>query len=355
MSDLRQTILVVDDTPENIELLCAVLESTYRTKVAVSGEKALRIANSEAKPDLILLDIMMPGMNGYDVCRTLKANPDTRGIPVIFVTALGESRDEQLGLELGAVDYLTKPLNPPIVRARVKTHLALYDQTRELERMVQLRTRDLESTRREILHRLGRASEFKDNETGRHIIRMSHYSRLIGQAAGMSEASVDTLYHAAAMHDVGKIGIPDYVLLKPGKLDEKEWEIIRRHPEIGAEIIGRHEDDLLQAAHTIALTHHEKWDGSGYPCRIKGDDIPLMGRIVAVADVFDALTSVRPYKTAWTVDVAVRLIEEGSGAHFDPDMVAAFKSMLPEITKIKEQYAEETEVMLDVTASGGSS
>jgi len=345
-TDSRQTILVVDDTPENIDLLCGVLESDYRTRIAANGEKALRIAFSGVKPDLILLDIMMPGMNGYEVCQALKANPDTRGIPVIFVTAMGESRDEQKGLEMGAVDYITKPINPPIVRARVRTHLALYDQTRELERMVKRRTEDLEITRRQIIHRLGCASEFKDNETGKHIIRMSHYARLIGQAAGMGEESVEILSSAAAMHDVGKIGIPDYILLKPGKLDEKEWEIVKKHPEIGAEIIGQHTDDLLQAASAVALTHHEKWDGSGYPRGIKGVEIPLMGRIVAIADVFDALTSDRPYKKAWGVDEAVRLIDERAGSHFDPDLVVAFKSMLPEIVKIKEQYAEENDATL---------
>ena len=291
ITDPKQTILVVDDTPENIDLLCAVLESDYLTRIAVNGEKALKIAFSASKPDLILLDIMMPGMSGYEVCLALKANPDTRGIPVIFVTAMGESQDEQRGLEMGAVDYITKPINPPIVRARIKTHLALYDQTRELERMVKLRTEELESTRKEIIYRLGCASEFKDNETGKHIIRMANYSRLIGRAAGMGEESVEILSSAAAMHDVGKIGIPDYVLLKPDKLNEEEWKIVKRHPEIGAEIIGQHTDDLLKAAHDVALTHHEKWDGSGYPNGIKGIEIPLMGRIVAIADVFDALTS----------------------------------------------------------------
>jgi len=343
----KQTILVVDDTPENIELLCEVLESDYRTRIAVSGEKALRIAFSDAKPDLILLDIMMPGMNGYEVCRALKANPDTRGIPVIFVTAMGEAQDEQMGLELGAVDYITKPINPPIVRARVKTHLALYDQTRELERMVELRTKELEATRQQIICQLGRASEFRDNETGNHIIRVSHYSRLIAQAVGMGEASVELLFNAAPMHDVGKIGIPDNVLLKPGPLDEGEWEIIRRHPEMGANIIDHHDDDLLNMARVVALTHHERWDGSGYPNRLKGEDIPLAGRIVAIADVFDALTSVRPYKDSWSFEEAAEKIEESAGSHFDPEVVAAFMSMLPEIKRINEKYAEENDALSD--------
>jgi putative two-component system response regulator len=252
----QQTILVVDDTPENIDLLTEVLNPHYRTRIAINGEKALKIAFSDTPPDLILLDIMMPGISGYEVCEKLKANPDTRGIPVIFVTAMSEISDEKKGLELGAVDYITKPISPAIVLARVMTHLALYDQTREMERMVALRTAELEKTRQQIIRRLGRASEFKDNETGNHVIRMSHYSRLIAQAVGMGKESVDILFNAAPMHDVGKIGIPDSVLLKPGKLNEAEWNIMRKHPEIGAEIIGDHHDDLLRTARTVALTHH---------------------------------------------------------------------------------------------------
>ncbi len=344
----KETILVVDDIPENIELLTEVLDPLYRTKVATSGEKALKIAFSDSPPDLILLDIMMPGMSGYDVCKSLKANPDRRGIPVIFVTAMNEVEDERKGLELGAVDYITKPISPSIVLARVKTHLALYDQTRELERMVDMRTAELERTRRQIIRRLGRAAEFKDNETGNHVIRMSHYSRLIAQAAGMGEESVDILFSAAPMHDVGKIGIPDSVLLKPAKLDDGEWEIMRKHPQMGAEIIGNHADDLLLTARVVALSHHEKWDGSGYPNGLRGEAIPLAGRIVAIADVFDALTSERPYKKAWPVDEAVRLIEEGAGSHFDPDLIEPFKQVLPEILRIKEKYAEEHGALTDL-------
>lgn len=309
---VKQTILVVDDMPDNIELLTEVLNPYYRTKIATNGEKALKIAFSSSKPDLILLDIMMPGISGYDVCQKLKDNPDTRNVPVIFVTAMNEVTDEKKGLEMGAVDYITKPISPAIVLARVKTHLALYDQTRMLEHMVEQRTAELEKTRRQIIRRLGRASEFKDNETGNHVIRMSHYARLIAAAMGKSDEFVDILFNAAPMHDVGKIGIPDNVLLKPGKLDEEQWKIMRTHPKMGAEIIGTHSDELLKTAQIVSLTHHEKWDGSGYPNQLKGEEIPLMGRIIAIADVFDALTSDRPYKRAWTIEDAVRIIEEGS-------------------------------------------
>ena len=344
----QQTILVVDDTPENIDLLTEVLNPHYRTRIATNGDKALKIAFSDTPPDLILLDIMMPGISGYEVCEKLKSNPDTRGIPVIFVTAMSEISDEKKGLELGAVDYITKPISPAIVLARVMTHLALYDQTRELERMVVLRTAELEKTRQQIIRRLGRASEFKDNETGNHVIRMSHYSRLIAQAVGMGKESVDLLFHAAPMHDVGKIGIPDSVLLKPGKLNDAEWNIMRKHPEIGGEIIGDHHDDLLRTARIVALTHHEKWDGSGYPKQLKGEEIPLTGRIVSLADVFDALTSERPYKRAWSSEDAVHLIEENAGTHFDPALIQPFKSVLPEILKIKDQYTEECGALTDL-------
>jgi len=253
----------------------------------------------------------------------------------------GKVTDEKKGLETGAVDYITKPISPAIVLARVKTHLALHDQTLHLESMVKQRTAELEKARRNIICRLGRASEFKDNETGNHVIRMSHYSRLIAQAAGFGEEFVDILFNAAPMHDVGKIGIPDRIMLKPGKLDESEWEVMRKHPAIGAEIIGHHPNILLQTAHSLALTHHEKWDGNGYPNKLKGEEIPLPGRIVAIADVFDALTSDRPYKKAWSVEDAVCEIEKCAGTHFDPGLIEHFKAVLPEILKIMEQYAEK--------------
>jgi putative two-component system response regulator len=336
----QSTILLVDDVADNIDILNAILSPCYRTRVALNGEKALNIASSSNPPDLILLDIMMPGVDGYDVCRQLKANPDTRDIPVIFVTAMNEIEDEQLGLELGAVDYITKPVSPPIVLARVRTHLALYDQNRELARQVHERTAELFNTRQQIIRRLGRAAEFRDNETGNHIIRMSHFCRLIGAAAGLGEKSVEMLYNASPMHDVGKIGIPDHILLKQGKLDEEEWAIMRGHPEIGADIIGKHSDELLQTARMIALCHHEKWDGSGYPAGLKGEEIPLMARIAALADVFDALTTARPYKRAWSVEDAVSFIESQAGSHFDPALIEPLHRVLPDMLRIREEFSD---------------
>ncbi len=336
----KQLILVVDDTPDNIDVLGSILRSDYDVKAALNGEKALRIANTEPKPDMILLDIMMPGMDGFEVCRRLKADPATSQIPVIFITAKDEVADEERGFALGAVDYITKPISPPIVQARVDTHLALYDQNRELTRQVETRTEELQLTRLKIIQRLGRAAEYRDNETGFHVIRMSHYSRLIAQAYGGNESWIKTLFNAAPMHDVGKIGIPDHILLKPGKLDDVEWELMKQHTLFGVEIIGDDDNTLLRMSRSIALTHHEKYDGSGYPNALAGTDIPLEGRIVAIADVFDALTSDRPYKTAWQVDDAAQLIIDGAGRHFDPELVAIFEQVLPEILKIKEQYID---------------
>ncbi len=344
----KQSILVVDDTPENIDLLSEVLCDDYRIRVATSGERALKIVYSDDPPDLILLDIMMPGLSGLEICRRLKANPDRRRIPIIFVTAMSSVEDERIGLETGAVDYITKPISPPIVKARVRTHLALYDQSRELERMVRQRTYELMTTRQQIIRRLGRAAEFKDNETGNHVLRMSHYARLIAEHCGLGSEATSILFNTAPMHDIGKIGIPDSILLKPGKLTTEEWKIMFQHPIMGAEIIGKHENDLLETARIIALTHHEKWDGSGYPQGLKGDSIPLEGRIVAIADVFDALVSERPYKKPVPLDDALAYMDSQAGIDFDPMLMQAFKAALPEILRIREIYADENGALTDL-------
>lgn len=344
----KQSILVVDDTPENIDLLSEILCDDYRIRVATSGEKALKIVYSDDPPDLILLDIMMPGLSGLEICRRLKANPDRRRIPIIFVTAMSGVEDERIGLETGAVDYITKPISPPIVKARVRTHLALYDQSRELERMVRQRTHELMTTRQQIIRRLGRAAEFKDNETGNHVLRMSHYARLIAEQYGLGIEATSILFNTAPMHDIGKIGIPDSILLKPGKLTAEEWKVMYQHPIMGAEIIGKHDNDLLETARIIALTHHEKWDGSGYPQGLKGEGIPLEGRIVAIADVFDALVSERPYKKPVPLDEALAYMDEQAGIHFDPALMQAFKAALPEVLRIREIYADENGALTDL-------
>src|SRR3974390_3000957 len=288
---MQATILVVDDTPSNITVLMEILRGDYRILASTNGEQALKIARGDPPPDLILLDVMMPEMSGHEVCQRLKSESNTRMIPVIFVTAMNQVEDEAQGFALGAVDYITKPVSPPIVKARVKTHLALFDQHRELQRMGGESPAELHHARLEIIKRLGRAGEFRDNETGMHVVRVAHFCRLLGEAVRMNEEDLDLLFNAAPMHDIGKIGIRDQVLLKPGKLDDDEIKIMRQHVPFGAEIIGEHSDGLLSMARLIALTHHEKWDGTGYHRGLKGEAIPLVGRIISIADVFDALTS----------------------------------------------------------------
>jgi len=349
----QAVVLVVDDIPENIDVLSGILRRDYRVKAALNGRRAIEIAHSDPQPDIILLDIMMPGMDGYELCRRLKRDPLTSAIPIIFVTAKSEVDDETQGLELGAVDYIVKPVSPAIVINRVRTHLALYDQNRELERKVREHTDELVSTRLQIIRRLGRAAEFKDNETGLHVIRMSHYSRLIGGAMGATESWLELLFNAAPMHDIGKIGIPDYILLKPGKLNPDEWSVMCRHPRYGAEIIGEHSSELMTLSRDIALSHHEKWDGTGYPQHQRGEAIHIAARIVAIADVFDALTTARPYKSAWPVAQAIDYIDAQKGKHFDPKLVPLFHRVLPSILKIREKYAEETSQGGGLANSGG--
>ncbi|EKE75127.1 response regulator [Gallaecimonas xiamenensis] len=337
------TLLLVDDVPENLHILREALKGEYNLKAATNGAKALALARTQPRPDLILLDIMMPEMDGIAVCKALKADPLTHRIPVIFVTAMGEVEDEARGFSVGAVDYITKPISPPIVRARVATQLRLYQQERSLDALVRERTRELEATREAVIVRLGRAAEYKDNETGMHVRRMSHYAYELALVLGMPADWARLLKMAAPMHDVGKIGIPDAILQKPGKLDDAEWQVMQTHPAIGAEILKDDSSPLMTMACCIALTHHEKFDGSGYPAGLKGDDIPLEGRIVAVADVFDALTSQRPYKPAWTLEAALELLRKEAGHHFDPKVVAAFEAIVPKVADIRQAFADEAQ------------
>lgn len=325
--DHRPCLLLVDDEPTNLQVLRHILQSDYRLLFATDGQRALHLAQQQ-RPDLILLDIMMPQLDGYAVCQRLKADAHTSAIPVIFITALTDSAEEAKGLDIGAVDYIGKPVSAPVVRARVRTHLSL------------VRLDELRESRLQIVQRLGRAAEYKDNETGMHVIRMSHFAHSLALAAGCSPAWSEDLLNAAPMHDIGKIGVPDAVLCKPGKLDSQEWQIMRRHPEMGAEIIGQHDTGLLQMAHTIALHHHEKWDGSGYPQGCAGAAIPLEARIVAIADVFDALTTERPYKKPWAIEDAVAHIQAQAGQHFDPHLVTLFVGLVPQWLEIRQRWAD---------------
>lgn len=325
--DHRPRILLVDDEPTNLQVLRQVLQQDWRLQFATDGQRALQLAR-EQRPDLILLDVMMPGMDGHAVCAALKADKATAAMPVIFVTALADANDEARGFELGCVDYITKPISAPVVRARVRTHLSL------------VRMDELRASRLQVIQRLGRAAEYKDNETGMHVMRMSHFAHRLALAAGCHPDWADDLLNAAPMHDVGKIGIADAILQKPGPLDEAEWAAMRRHPQIGAEIIGEHASGVLRLAREVAVAHHEKWDGSGYPAGLAGEQIPLSARIVALADVFDALTSVRPYKKAWTDEATVRHLHAQAGRHFDPALVPLFVQLLPQLRDIRRRWAD---------------
>jgi putative two-component system response regulator len=355
-------VLVVDDTPDNLALMNALLKDTYRVKVANHGSKALKIAAGEVQPDLILLDIMMPDMDGYAVCRELKANPATRDIPVIFLTAKAEMDDEKMGLDLGAVDYLTKPISPPILQARVRNHLQLKaaadfmrDKSAFLEREVASRTREVLAVQDVTIMIMASLAETRDNETGNHIRRTQLYVRTLAEKlkshprfeAFLTDRNIDMLYKSAPLHDIGKIGIPDHILLKPGKLTSEEFETMKTHTTLGRDAIEEAERrlgtrvDFLTFAKEIAYSHQEKWDGSGYPLGLSGDAIPVSARLMAVADVYDALVSKRVYKEAFTHEVSCELMIKGRGSHFDPDVLDAFIAISGEFHAIALRYADD--------------
>ncbi len=333
-------VLLVDDTKTNIDVLIQALRNDYKLGVALNGLKAIEYARTH-KPDLILLDILMPGIDGYEVCEKLKADEATSQIPIIFITAMDSPDHKTRGFEIGAVDYITKPFDATEVKARVKTHLslkiaqeALKNQNIILEEKVRERTRELEETQIEILNRLTMAAEYRDKKTGNHIRRVSEYCRLLGEAAGLSPEEYNVIALASTMHDIGKIGISDIILLKAGPLSQDERDIMETHTNIGADILSGSSRKLLKAAEVIAMTHHEKWDGTGYPLGLKGKEIPLSGRIVAICDVFDALISERPYKKPWGMEEAVKNIISEKGGHFDPELVELFVGLVPAFKKI---------------------
>lgn len=333
----KQTILAIDDTPENLQVLKGILVPQYSILAALSGKAALKIVD-KTRPDLILLDIMMSGMDGYEVCRILKSREDTADIPVIFISAMSEVKDEYQGFEVGAVDYITKPVNADLVRARVKTHLALSDQQRTFKIMVEERTFALEQTQRDAIHMLAEAGHYNDTDTGLHIWRMASYSSALARALKWPVEKAAMLELAAAMHDTGKIGIPDSILKAPRKLSEDEWVIMKTHAEIGYHILQKSDSPIFQLAAAIAHHHHEKWDGSGYPEGLAGEAIPECARIVAIADVFDALTMPRVYKKIWDTKQANSMLREYAAKHFDPHMVEVFISIIPKILDLKESW-----------------
>lgn len=333
----KMVVLTVDDIPMNLDVLHGILANDYEVKAAINGHIALKIAET-LSPDIILLDIMMPEINGYDVCKKLKSNPKTANIPVIFVTAMLAPEDEQKGFDVGAVDYITKPVNPGTVKARVKTHLALANQQRVCKNIVRMQTQELQESQKAAVYMLGEAGHYNDTDTGAHIWRMAAYSAALARAADWSVGQVDMLRLSAPMHDTGKIGIPDEILKAPRKLTSEEWVVMKAHTNIGHKILNLGKVSLFIMAQEIALSHHEKWDGNGYPEGLSGEDIPESARIVAIADVFDALTMKRPYKEPWQVEKAFNIIEQDSGSHFDPRLSQLFLGIKDEIIQIMEEW-----------------
>lgn len=364
--DKKLKVLAVDDTPENLDVVKGILQQEYSLFFAVNGDLALKIAQTQ-KPDLILLDIMMPEIDGYQVCRRLKADEATSDIPVIFLTAKVEEDDETKGLALGAVDYITKPISPPILKERVKNHLELKlsrdllkEQNEILEERVIERTKQLEELQDVAMVAMGAMAESRDPETGNHIRRTQRYIKLLAKKLKdhprfehfLTPEIITLISKSAPLHDIGKVGVPDHILLKPGKLTDREFEEMKRHTMYGRDAIVAAEqtistaDNFLFFAKEIACSHHEKWDGAGYPEGLQGDDIPVSARLMAVADVYDALISRRVYKPPFPHEKAVVIMQEGKGSHFDPGMVDAFLEISDQFYTVARKYADSDEDVL---------
>jgi putative two-component system response regulator len=346
---LLAKILIIDDESSSITLLEDILEnegySNFRS--IQDSSKALEIYR-EIRPDLVLLNLDMPDLSGYKVMEQLMEAEKRYTPPVLALTALSDRNNKLRALSAGAREYVEKPFDITEVLHRISNMLEMHllhnqvrDQNQILEKKVKVRTFELEETRQEAILRLGRAAEYRDNETGMHVIRMSRLSHKLAEEIGMPEQECQLILQASPMHDVGKIGVPDEILLKPGKLDEKEWKIMKKHPEIGAEILSGSHSAVMQIAETIALTHQERWDGSGYPHGLKGEEIPIAGRVVAICDVFDALTSKRYYKEAFSVEKSMEIIEGGKGKDFEPKLVDAFKRVLPDMIRIVKELPDD--------------
>lgn len=361
MNKNKPKILIVDDENFYIDVLLNLLKDDYKTVVAKDGEQALRRAANVPPPDLILLDILMPNMDGYEICRRLKEDPATQDIPVIFLTIKSEVSDELKGFELGAADYITKPMSPPIVSARVRTHLALNqarrqlaDQNHLLELKVQERTAELSRTKDVAIYCMASLAETRHAETGKHILRTQNYVRLLAEylkdhprfSSYLDRNTIQMLYKTSPLHDIGKVGVADSILLKPDKLLPDEWEQMKKHAQYGHDALLRAEQvlgttDFLQLAREIALTHHERWDGTGYPRGLSGEAIPICGRLMALADVFDALINRRVYKESMDYEEAVSIISQESGKHFDPDVVDAFLNLQDQFRQIAQEYSDD--------------
>jgi putative two-component system response regulator len=349
---IQSRILVVDDEPVNVMILEQMLEEDGYTDVrSTTDPRDVVPLHDEIEFDLILLDIRMPHLSGIQVMNALSEKTQGDFVPILVLTAQTDDATRIDALMAGASDFLTKPFRQWEVLLRINNMLTtrlFYKKQRtradEMEEKVRERTKEVRETQLEIIQRLGRAGEYRDNETGAHVTRMSRSCRLLALASGMSEQHAEKILYASLMHDVGKIGIRDDILLKPGKLDPAEFEIMKTHTTIGTDIIGDHPSEILEMSRRVAIGHHEKWDGSGYPRGLKGDEIPIEARIAAICDVFDALTSARPYKKAWSIERAIGLVGEEAGKHFDPRLSELFLDLIPEVLALRERYPDEEEV-----------
>lgn len=343
----RSRILIVDDAPENIRILAESLKNDYTIMFALNGETALKLASAPQPPDIILLDVIMPGMNGYEVCRLLKRDPKTRDIPVMFVTGQTDSADEARGLHLGAVDYVNKPFRTSLLINRIANQLELKRHRDRLDVLVHERTSELILTQEVTITALATLAEWRDPETGGHIKRTQNYVRMLAEHLDVFDArTLETLYLSAPLHDVGKVSTPDAVLLKPGSLTPEEYEEIKLHTIHGRDALATAERKLghnsfLMLAREIAYSHHERWDGKGYPLGMRGAEIPLPARIMSLADVYDALVSKRVYKPALDHDKACTIIEEGRETQFDPQVVDAFLQLQDNFKKINMIFLDE--------------
>jgi putative two-component system response regulator len=350
----RAVILCVDDAKDLLALIAAALSTEYQVLTADNPGDAISLAFGDPTPDLILLDVDMPDVTGFEVCQALKAEEPTAHIPVIFLTGRTEPQSQVEGLKLGAVDYVNKPINAAVLLTRVRLHLALTNQRLELERLVAARTEQLERTRTELIRRLSRAMELHESSAvGNRVMRLSNYAKLIAQAGGARPEVAEMMMKAAPLHDIGKLGVPAEILRKTEKLSAPDWERVKRHPQLGAEIIGEHDDPLLKLARQLALTHHEHWDGSGYPRGLKGEAIPWVGRIMAIVDSFEAMTSTQFFREALPVDKAYEEIVRGAGTKYDPALMEAFKKALPVMKKVRETYADQLGDLINLDFAAG--
>lgn len=342
-------VLIIDDSEDIRKLASAILSKDFQVRTAEDGQAGIAESRKSPRPDIIVCDLEMPGANGFEVCKAIKSNSATASIPVIFLTAREEEKFEAHGFAVGAVDYITKPINTVLLKARVRTHLGLANKQHELEALVRERSAALENAKLQVIRRLARATEYHENaSSGNRVLRVVQYARLIAEASGARPEMVSLVMKAAPLYDIGKIAIPSEIIRKKGPLSAPDWEQVRRHPEQGAAIIGEQADPIMQIAHTMALTHHERWNGRGYPKGLEGDKIPWPGRLMGIVDAYEAMTTSQFHRRALGFEQAKAEIEKGAGTLFDPKLVEAFKKAEPAMRKVREAITDQLGVKVDM-------